>query len=239
MRRLGFLLAIVCWLNVRSPAQWTASGYIGEAHTQNHSLVVQQPALGTNIRFSDVANRGESFHPPLYYGVRSGYWFRRYWGAEIEFTHLKMFAKVDQPAIVTGILNGVPINSLVPINTIVQRFSISHGVNLLLANAVFHHELGRSDQERAPRAYIALRFGAGATIPHAESTIQNVTDEHYEVGSPAVQLAASLEVRTWNHLYWMGEYKFTRARAEVGVNSGTATTLLESHHLVTGPVLHF
>jgi hypothetical protein len=37
----------------------------------------------------------------------------------------------------------------------------------------------------------------------------------------------------------MGEYKFTRVREQVDVNSGTATTLLESHHLVTGPAIHF
>lgn len=140
---------------------------------------------------------------------------------------------------VTGTLNGATINSLVPINTILQRFSISHGVNLLLANAVLHHGFGNSDQEKNARAYVALRVGAGATIPHTESTIQNVIDEHYQLGGPAIQLAVSVGVRTWNRLYWMGEYKFTRTREQVGVNSGTATTLLESHHLVTGPVIHF
>jgi lipid A oxidase len=237
--RLSFPLALVLCLSARSAAQWTAGGYLGAAHTQNHALVIQQPSLNTDIRFNDVAYRGESFQPPLYYGVRGGYWLHRHWGAELEFIHLKVFANADQPAVATGTLNGATINARVPINTIVQRFSISHGVNLLVANAVLHQELGRANDESRTRAHVVLRLGVGATIPHAESTIQNAPDEHYQVGSPAIQLAASVEVRTWDRLYWMGEYKFTRARERVDVNSGTATTLLESHHLVTGPVIHF
>ena len=237
--RSGLLLALLSCASIPSFAQWTAAAYIGSAHTQNSFLDVEQPALGTNIRFHDVAYQGESFQPPLYYGIRGGYWFRRYWGAEVELTHLKIFARVDQPATVTGVLNGTPINSLSPINTIVQRFSISHGDNLLLANAVFHHQLWSSRGSDVPRAYIALRFGVGATIPHAESTIENAVDEHYQAGSPAIQLAGSLEVRLWRRVYWMGEYKFTRTRQQVDVSSGTAATLLQSHHVVTGPAVHF
>jgi hypothetical protein len=239
IHRCLVLLAAVSGLSLPSAAQWTASAYIGAAHTQNSFLGIQQPALGTNIRFHDTAYHGESFEPPLYYGVRGGYWFRRYWGAEVEFTHLKVFTKVDHPALVIGILNGASINSRLPIDNIVQRFSISHGVNLLLANVVVHQALWPSKDEKHARAYFALRFGVGATIPHPESTIQNVVDEHYQTGSPVVQLAASFEHRVWGRVYWMGEYKFTRVREKVAVKAGTAVTLLESHHVITGPAIHF
>jgi hypothetical protein len=84
-----------------------------------------------------------------------------------------------------------------------------------------------------------VRFGAGATVPHAESTIEGQADEHYQTGSPAIQLAGGAEVRLWRKLYWMGEYKYTRTREEVNVFSGTASSLLQSHHIVTGPVVHF
>jgi hypothetical protein len=62
---------------------------------------------------------------------------------------------------------------------------------------------------------------------------------HYQVGSPVIQAAAGVEMRLWRTLYWTGEYKFTRTREQVNVFSGTARSLLESHHLVTGPVIHF
>jgi hypothetical protein len=37
----------------------------------------------------------------------------------------------------------------------------------------------------------------------------------------------------------MGEYKFTRTREQVDIFSGKIRELLASHHLVTGPVIHF
>jgi len=235
----GPLLAVVCCLSLRATAQWIAGGYAGAAHTVNSSLTIRQPALGTNVQFSDISYRGESFQPPLYYGVRGGHLFGQWWGVEVEFTHLKVFLNADQPARVTGTLNGMAIDSRQAVNTIVQRFSISHGVNLLLANAVFRHGVWHAGQQRLARAYVGLRLGAGATVPHPESAIQGVADEHYQAGSPVFQFAGNIEVRIHGRLYWMGEYKFTRTREQVDVNSGTATSLLQSNHLVTGPSIHF
>jgi hypothetical protein len=232
------LIVVVC-LNLHCRAQWIAGGYIGEAHTLNSGLTIRQPALATDISFHDISYRGESFQPPLYYGVRGGYFLRSRWGVEAEFTHLKVFANVDRIAAVTGTLNGAPIDYREPVNAIVQRFSISHGVNLLLANAIFRHELWRSNNERSARAYLSLRLGAGATIPHAESTVQQRTDEHYQVGSPALQFAGTIELRICKRWYWMGEYKFTRTSEQVDVSSGIAKSLLQTHHVVTGPNIHF
>lgn len=220
-------------------AQWTLGGYIGQAHTLDSSLALRQPVLGTDIRFSNIAYSSESFQPPLYYGVRAGYRLRPHWGVEAELTHLKVFADVNQNTLVAGALNGTPINTVVPINTIVQRFSISHGVNLLLANAVFRQQLGHSASENFVPFYLVFRAGAGATIPHAESTIQGQTDEHYQTGSPAFQLAGGIEVRIWHRIHWSGDYKFTRTRQHVDVHAGTASTLLQSHQVITGPMIHF
>jgi lipid A oxidase len=232
------LVAVFC-LDLHCGAQWIAGAYIGEAHTLNSALTVRQPALATDITFHDISYRGESFQTPLYYGVRGAYFFHPKWGVETEFIHLKVFANVDRTAAVVGTLNGAPIDAHEPVNAIIQRFSISHGVNLLLANAIFRHELWRSNGEKSAGAYVSLRLGAGATIPHAESTIQRRTDEHYQVGSPALQFAGTIELRIRKRWYWMGEYKFTRTREEVDVNSGTAKILLQTHHVVTGPSIHF
>lgn len=229
----------MCCLSLRAAAQWIASGYAGAAHTMNSSLTIRQPALGTDVQFSGITYRGESFQPPLYYGVRGGHFFGGWWGVEAEFIHLKVFLNVEQPATVMGILNATPIHSSPAVSTIVQRFSISHGVNLLLANAVFRRKIWHSDQEGLARGYLDLHLGAGATIPHPESTIQGLTDEHYQAGSPVLQIAGSIELRIHSRLYWVGEYKFTRTHEQVSVNSGNATTLLKSNHLVTGPGIHF
>jgi hypothetical protein len=44
-----------------------------------------------------------------------------------------------------------------------ERFSISHGVNLLLANAVFRQQLARRSSQELGRVMLELRLGAGTT----------------------------------------------------------------------------
>src|SRR5205823_13771467 len=134
----------------------------------------------------------------------------------------KVFADVVQSVRADGVLNGRPIGAQLPMNTIVQRFSISHGVNLLTANLVFGEQFFRHPGEKLGRVLVSVRFGAGTTIPHAESAIQGHINEHYQFGSPALQAAAGAQVRLLRHLYWMGEYKYTRTRQHVNVFSGTA-----------------
>ena len=238
-RVLAAWLFLLCMcVSVPSFAQWEIAGYLGGAHTQNSNLILNQPSLGTNLRLGEISYRGESFQSPLYYGVRGGYCFRPHWGAEIEFTHLKVFANVSQPAAISGTVNGAAVNTRQPVDTIVQRFSISHGVNLLLANVVVRQQLWRPPSGLG-RLLLAFRFGAGATIPHAETTMQGRADEHYQTGSPVIQLTGGVALKVWRKLYWMGEYKYTRVQEQVDVFSGTATSLLQSHHVVTGPVIHF
>lgn len=234
---LSLLCAVV--LTATAKAEWHAGGYIGAAHTQSSSLELNQPALGTSAVFDGVRYEGNSFQSPLYYGIRGGYFFHRHFGAEIEFIHLKVFAKVNRTVQAVGAINGTPVNSPVVMSSVVQRFSISHGNNLLLANAVLRQDFFRPGNEKLGRLIIYGKFGAGATIPHAESTIFAVADEHYQVGRPAIQLAGGAEVRLWRKLYWMAEYKFTRNRQRVDVPSGTAESLLLSHHGVTGIDIHF
>ncbi len=220
-------------------AEWQAGGYVGAAHTRSSSLSLNQPALGTSVVFDGVQYEGNSFQSPLYYGFRGGYFFHRHFGAEIEFTHMKVFAEINRTVQAAGAIGATAVSSPLPMRSVVQRFSISHGNNLLLANITARQDFFRSGDQKLGRLIIYGKFGAGATIPHAESTIFGVADEHYQVGQPAIQLAGGAEVRLWRKLYWMAEYKFTRNRQRVDVPSGTAETLLLSHHGVTGIDIHF
>jgi len=219
-------------------AEWEVAGYMGGAHTESSDLLLRQPSLVTHLRFGDIGYRGGSFETPLYYGARGGYFLRPRWAVEGEFVHLKVFAHVRQTAPITGTLRGSPLNVRQPVDTIVQSFSISHGLNLLLANVVFRQPLWRS-RSGARRLNLAVRLGAGTTFPHPESIIEGSADAHYQTGSPAIQFAGGVELHLWRKLWWIGEYKFTRTRQEVDVFSGTATSLLRTHHAVTGPAIRF
>jgi hypothetical protein len=220
-------------------AEGEIAGFIGAAHTQNSYLSIVQPGLATNLRFSNIRYAGNSFQSPLYYGVRGGYFFRRHIGLEAEFIHLKVFAQVHQSSPVTGTLRGVELHASVPVDSIVQRFSISHGVNLLLGQVVLRQDLLRATSDKLGRLILNLRLGLGGSIPHPESTILGAADEHYQGGSIAGQVAGGAEFRLIKHLYWLGEYKYTRTRPEVRIVSGHAGTLLNSHHIVTGVAVHF
>jgi hypothetical protein len=233
MRKTWLLAAALalCWA-APARAQWELAGYIGGAHTQNSNLHLRQPALGNDLEFHDVSYRGESFQSPLYYGGRGGYFFRKWIGAEVEFTHLKVFSNTDRNVLVTGELAGKAFSATVPMQSIVQRFSLSHGVNLLLANIALRRGIGRE------RLLLTARAGAGTTIPHAESEIFGITDQHYQGARPALQLAAGAELHLWRSMYWLGEYKFTRCDERVDAHEGTAGALLRTHHLATGIAFH-
>lgn len=237
--RLALLALLLVTLARPARAEWHVGGYLGGTHTQNSFLVVEQPAQGTHLRFSPVDFSGESFKSPFYYGLRGGYFFNRHVGVEAEFIHLKVFAQVDRVVQVDGVLLGLPLSGQRPLRTIVARFSISHGVNLMMGNVVFRQDFWRKSEDKLGRVLLTTRFGVGGTIPHPESEILGAGDQHYEGGRPALQAAGGAELRLWRGLYWLGEYKYTRTRQRVRIVGGTAETLLHTHQVVTGLSYHF
>ncbi len=240
MRTRAWLPA--CLLACSTPAAWTewrAAAYLGGARTERSSLAIEQAALATRILFRGVDFDGQSFQTPLYYGYRAGYFFGRRFGAEAEFIHQKVFARVDRAVETEGELRGEPLSGRIPMERVVRRFSISHGLNLLLANLVVCHPLLEQPGEKHARLLIAGRFGAGGTIPHPESNILGAAREQYQGGRPAIQVAAGVEFRLWRGLYGLAEYKFTRTRQRVDIAGGTAEALFRSHHAVFGLAYHF
>jgi hypothetical protein len=214
--RLALLaLAIIA---TASPAHagWAAWAYLGASHTMSNSLRLR--TASAELTFTDVGYRSESFRSPQYYGLRVGYYFhRRPWlGIEGELIHEKVFAE-DTPALLAG---GV------------QRFSMSHGLNYLLANIAWRRPMGGTIDR--PRGWITARAGAGPTVPHTESAVGGVTQQQYEIGRVGGQLAAGAEIRVVSRLTAFGEYKLTRAHARVAVAGGTMAGKFLTHQIAFG-----
>ncbi|MGC8792635.1 MAG: hypothetical protein ACP5U2_04510 [Bryobacteraceae bacterium] len=207
-------------------AGWRAVVYLGGAASRQSDLFIRQPERATELELRGVNWKGESFTPPLYYGCRLGYFFGPF-GLEAEFVHQKIYARSGRLVEARGALRGAPVQERVPMETLVRQFSISHGLNLLVANLVWERKL-------SPRTFLQLRLGAGPTIPHPESEIQGEGFQHYQLGRPALQAAAGFEYRLWRGLHALTEYKFTRTRQKVDVAAGYAETLVRSHHGVFG-----
>lgn len=229
---LTALLAI--WPVGAARAEWVVSGYLGAARTGSASLRIVQGAADTDVTLASVQYRGRSFASPLYYGGRVT-WFprpRSWFGVDAEFIHLKAYAETDRLTEASGRLRGAPMAGAIAVGSVVDRFSISHGLNCLLFNAVARHAFG---SRGAPgRIAVSARIGAGPTIPHAESTIDGRTREGYAWGALGWQAAAGVQVRLLRRVELLGEYKFTRTRETLDIDRGTARGVFASHHVVFG-----
>lgn len=220
---------------------WVISAFIGGARTSASSLRISQPALSTELTFRDVEFEGRSFNPPLYYGLRGGYILPQapFIGLEAEFIHLKVYADTRRQVQASGRLRGLPVDEQIQLGQVVQQYSISHGVNLLLFNVAGRYRLKADRDNPKGRLIFTARAGLGPTIPHTESIIEGREQQQYELGRLAWQLAASAEVRLWRGLYFLGEYKFTRTRQRGKVFSGEAESLLRTQQGVFGLSYYF
>jgi hypothetical protein len=215
-------------------ADWAVSGFIGGAHTQDTSLRVVRPAESTNVVLTPVRYRSESLDSPIYYGYRGAFFPRSRWlGIEGELIHLKVVADTARNVQRRGTVAGRPTADIARVSSIVQDFSITHGVNLLLVNAVLRRR-AHVDSAGNARWALTARFGAGASVPHPESTINGQHVEGYEWGAMSLQAAAGAEVHVIGPVSLAGEYKLTRSVQDVTVAEGTALTPLVTHHVAIG-----
>ncbi len=217
------------------------SAFLGGAKTLSSDLNVSQPALNTEITFEKVRFSDRSFQSPLYYGFRAGYFFPQApnIGVESEFIHLKVYSDQQQRVRASGTYRSIPINREIRLGEIVQQYSISHGVNLLLFNIAARRGFGDKDGKNQSRFILAGRGGIGTTIPHTESTIDNQHQEQYEIGRFAWQLGGGGEFKIWRGLYALGEYKFTQTKQRGKIYAGEAESNLRTHHGIFGLSYHF
>lgn len=151
----------------------------------------------------------EPFKLPVYYDWRISRWEEdKSW--EVEFIHHKLY------------LQNTPSE--------VQKFSISHGFNMLFINRGFY------------RQGYCYRAGAGVIIAHPESIVRGMefdssaggNDWGYYLSGPALQASV-------NRLYYLGERffihagtKITFGYASVKVAQGRADVYNLAFHLLLG-----
>jgi hypothetical protein len=232
MFALVFAVAGLVSLPGVASAQWYLEGSAGAVHSLNATVSIRQPSENIALDFHDVRFEGQSNYPRRYYSVRVGRTGKSgRIGWEVEQIHLKAVALVDRTYDVTaGSGTAVPSTGVSPMNQYVQEYQMTHGVNLALVNMVVHRPLGSS---RSPIS-LALRFGAGASFPHAETTINGGVIHHYELGGPGAQAAAGVRVLVFPRLSAITEYKFTWTRPKIDIVGGEAWTTLVSNHVIAG-----
>ena len=185
----AILLAIALMLAApsRAGADWRLGGYLGASNTFTNTLTVK-PTSGATSTITDVAYKGEPFRSPQYYGWRVA-WLpgEQGFGVEAEFTHAKAIATTLSPT------------------AELSDFQQSHGLNLLMGNVAY-----RLPPACGGGCTIALRAGAGISVPHVESTFRGVHQEQYQYGGFAYQAGIGLEQRLWKGLYGLVDAKISR-----------------------------
>ncbi|HSL22021.1 MAG TPA: hypothetical protein VK886_10835 [Vicinamibacterales bacterium] len=233
-RVLIFATLMTCGAVARCEGQWVAGVYAGAMHTTPAEIKIAQPAVTSALTFPDVPFRGESWDPPIYYGYRLGHalpgvpWLF----LEGEFIHGKVFARGSEAGRGAGVRNGVAVGD-VQFAAVVQGFSMSHGLNFILINAAVRRPLPGG------RVTVVGRGGAGPLLPHAETEVEGRSREGYELAGAGLQASGGVELRMWRRLSVLADYKWTRARVEVSVDRGSATSTLRSHHFVLGLAAEF
>lgn len=238
--QVGWLrfVIVISLLSVASPlgAQWTVAVYLGRSWTLPSDLEIVQPALLNDLTFHDLSFSDDSFRTPIYYGVRAGYFFQKpkFLGLEVEFVHLKVIANPEESVRMTGRWDGQPEDRIVRFGDFVESFSITHGLNLLMANAAFRYGMLGNIGSR-PTLSLVGRFGLGPSIPHTESRIGGILRERYEVTGYGLQLGLSSEVRIHSILFLLFEYKFTLTSFDsLSIVNGTAKASFRTHHFIFG-----
>jgi len=234
-RRTLVGLAVLAWLAGLAPdsarAEWVVSVYLGAAHTEPSQLTVSVPARQTDLAFPEVRYRGESFDGPLYYGARLTRFLEpvSWLGVEVEFIHAKAFANTQDTVPAQGQLDGVPVPGPVRLDTVVQRASVSHGLNLLMANLVT-----RWPANPGTRVTAVGRVGLGLSIPHWETTIQQEAREAYEAGGAALQFAGGVQIALTARLVALAEYKLTTTSPVSDAADRRVEARFLTHHIVAG-----
>lgn len=236
---MALAVAIALFSPSAARADWMLSGFLGVAKTQSSTIDLSLPGQGTELQLAGAEYRGESFQSPQYYGLRLTRTIGPWLGIEGEFIHAKVFAEVDRDVRATGTRHGAAFATDVRLSSVVQRLSMSHGLNFILVNVAARHGLGPADASGAHRIVGVVRAGAGPTMPHAESQIDNVTMEQYEGGGLGVQVGGGIEIALGHGVGALGEYKFTHASPEIDVPGGTATIPSRTHHFVFGVLVRF
>ena len=231
------LTVLLLLATVPARSEWSLAAYAGGTRTHSSSIDFTRAGSEADFRLEDVSFESRSFDSPIYYGYRAGYFFNDWFGVEAELIHAKVHAETEREVRIAGTVDGEPIERTAPMEDYVSRFDISHGVNLLLANAVFRRALGAD----ADSSWLVLtgRVGMGSSVPHPETTVLGESQEQYEVGGLSLQAAAGVEVRLWRGLFALAEYKFTHAKMDLQIAGGAAMTTLDTHHGVAGLGVRF
>jgi len=207
IRCVGLIAALAAG---RAQAEWVVGGYLGASHTVDSALGISQPDGKQSL--PGVGWESRSLEAPPYYGLQVAYFFAEGGplGLRVDFCHDKVYAHNLRP--------------------VLQRFSISHGLNSLTLDVVARIRRGRMV------AYAG--FGAGTVIPHVEAvTSGGSVDEYQWFRGIAAKPLAGVQFDLAGPIAVFAELRLTWVYVDDAIPNGDLTTRLFTQHAVAGALL--
>jgi hypothetical protein len=124
-----------------------------------------------------------------------------------------------------------------PLSHTLPRFELSHGLNLLLVNAVLRKRLPVS----ATRAAVLnVRVGFGTTLPHVEASFRGIDRNEYQQSGSAWQTGVGVEWPLVRGLAAVTDARVSQAREHLDLGGGnTLSGLFTSSQIDLGLAWHF
>jgi opacity protein-like surface antigen len=224
-----------------------AEGYFaffsGTSGTKNSDVHVTQPSSNTDAVFHDVSWEARPYRSPIYYGIKIGGFSKNqpHWGAELDATHYKVYARTQESVPVSGTWNGSPIGGDQVMNNFVQHFAISHGVNTIAFNLLYRWMIHPSDSYPHGRIQPYLGGGPAYYILHEENTINNAhVHEKYKPSEVGWQAVAGVRYGVSRKFSLLLEEKYSSAEAKVDTaGGGWATTRLNTWQTAAGVQINY
>ena len=239
MRRVrGWRLPAACMLlgaSANVGAETSVSLYTGTSFTRHSDLHVTQSSTASDATFDDVRWKAKPFTPAPYYGLKASHFLESNprWGISLDFTHYKMYADTGKNVAVRGQWNGAPVDTSAPLGERVQRFEISHGVNMLALNVLYRW----TDPAGPAPGRLQPYVGAGPAyyLLHPESTVNNRSfSGGYQGSGIGIQVLVGLHYPVTRQLGLFAEAKFNAGKARMDTADGQADTPIRSVHGIAG-----
>lgn len=234
-RAAGLFLVLV-GAPARADAQWFASVAFGGNHTTPATVSIRPTSPDTSLDFHDVTFQAKALKSPQYYNWHIGRFLGSSGriGIELEFIHLKVIADVSRSVRVTGRENGIVIDEVARMDTRVQEYQMTHGLNFVMANLVYRMPLGAKTASGSSRFVLLARVGAGETIPHAETSVYGKQKELYEWAGPGVGASIGMSYRIHGRFSAVADYKLTHAKPKIPLADGKGQTTAVTHQVAFG-----
>jgi lipid A oxidase len=213
-------------------AETGVSFYAGKAWTADATVTLEEP--GSRLEFNKVSWSDESFTSPIYYGIRITHWFGSStgWGAGLDFTHIKMYAGLEDSVMVAGSREGVPVSNIERLGDTFSSLSFSHGHNVLLATG-FYRWVPAPEASWLSRIHPHVGFGLGVGITHVEVDVAASSTDEYQLTGPAIQGLAGTEIVIIPRLRGILEYKLIYAHIVADLSGGGTLTVNPWTHQFT------